>query len=242
MAQSTRSGGKSAKQQSGDTKGGSTLGLLDDAMLAAKAAMKKGDPFEAATLAGKALREARSKRSFEAMAAILPVLRDARCAIRDKAVGAKKIFRVDRWSETDEPEAGLWLIEPPAVGADARMLRDKALGAGLAALAVAREPETRDGRWPVVMVGPATTRAKVDPPKGEHPTPGWMLAAVEALARSAVESVDGSAPETRVNQLFDRLETIPEGEAIYDELAKACVQAAAAQADAESRRRGTRDE
>ncbi len=237
MAQSTE-----RKGEKGSSKGGSTVDAFDDAMMAAKSAMKSGDAFEAAALAGKALREARAKRCYETMAAILPVLRDARCAIRDKAIGAKKIFHIDAWSESDEPEAGLWLIEPPAVGADGRALRDRALAARIPALVLVREPETRDGRWPMVMVGPATTRTKVQPPPNEKPTAGWLLAALESLAQSAIDSVDGSAPETRVNQLCDRLETIPEAEAMYDELAKACVQAAAAHADAESRRRTPKDE
>jgi hypothetical protein len=236
LAQSTEH-----KGQKPSAKGGSTVGALDEALLAARSAMKAGDAFGAAELASKALREARAKRSFASMAAILPVLRDARCAIRDKAIAAKKIFRIDAWTETDEPEAGLWLIEPPAVGADGRMLRDRALEARIPVLVLVREPETRDGRWPMVMVGPATTRTKVEPPSNDKPTPGWLLAALESLAQSAVDSVDGSAPETRVNQLCDRLETIPEAETMYDELANACLQAAAAHADAESRRRPSKE-
>ncbi len=236
MAQSTENSGS----RSG-AKGGSTLGVLDDALLNAKTALKSGDPFGASELASKALREARAKRSFETMAAILPVLRDARAAIRDLAINAKKIYRIDAWSETDTPEPGLWLVEPPAVGADGRTVRDLALRERLPVLVIVREPETRDGRWPVVMIGPATTRAKVEPPQNDKPNPGWMLAALDAIAQSAIDSVDGSAPETRVNQLFDRLETIPEADAIYNELAKACVQAAAAQADADSRRRTPKD-
>lgn len=234
MAQSTENAERS--------KGGSTLGALDDALAVAKSALKSGDPFKATEAASRALRDARARRAYEAMAAILPVLRDARCAVRDKAVAAKTIFRIDRWGEEDAPEPGLWLVEPPAVGADGRTLRDKALAARVPAFVIVREPETRDGRWPVVMVGPATTRAKVAPPDNDTPDPAWMLGALEAIARSALDSVDGSAPETRVNQLFDRLETIPEARAIYDELAKACVQAAASQADAESRRRTPKDE
>lgn len=235
MAQSTENSGSKAK-------GGSTLGALDDALLNAKSSLKSGDPFRAAELALKALRDARSKRSFEAMAAVLPVLRDARSAIRDAAINAKKIYRIDTWAETDTPEPGLWLVEPPAVGADGRALRDHATRERIPALVVIREPETRDGRWPVVMIGPATTRAKVAPPPNDKPSPGWMLSALDALAQSAIESVDGSAPETRVNQLLDRLETIPEAEAIYNELARACLEAAAAHADAESRRRTPKEE
>lgn len=224
-----------------ESKGKSETHGYDDALQDAKAALKRGDGFKATALASKAVREARSKRAFEAMAAIMPVLRDARAKVRDAAIDAKKIYRVDEWKEGDEPEPGLWLVEPPAVGVDGRALRDLALERGIPVLVIVREPETRDGRWPVVMVGPATTRSKVAPPKDDKPTVGWMLAALEAITQSALGTVDGSAAETRVNQLFDRMETIPEGTAIYDELAKACVEAAAAHADAESRRRAPKD-
>lgn len=234
--------GGSAKGGTGDAKGGSTIGALDEALLSAKRALKSGDLFTAIADASKALREARAKRAYEAMAAILPVLRDARCAVRNRAVAAGTIYRIDRWGESDTPEPGMWLVEPPAVGADGRALRDRACAAGIPVFVMVREPETRDGRWPMVMVGPATTRAKVAPPPEETPSPEWLLASLEALARSALDTVDGSAPETRLNQLFDRLETIPEAEAIYNELAKACVEAAAARADAEARKRAPKGE
>ena len=99
-----------------------------------------------------------------------------------------------------------------------------------------REPETRSGHWPVVMVGPATVRARVQPLQGK-PTPTWIMGAIEALGAAAVDSVDASAPETRVNQLVDRLEALPECDAVYDALAQACAVAGEAQRDAESRRR-----
>lgn len=208
----------------------------EEALVQAGDAMRRNDAYEAERLASRALIEAHARRDYRAMAKALPTLREARLSIRDEALRARKIYRVDAVPEADTPEPGLWLVEPPAVGIDGRNLRDRARAARVATIVVVREPETRSGHWPVVMVGPATVRARIDPVKGS-PTPAWIMGALESLGAAAVDSVDASAPETRVNQLVDRLGTLPECEAVYDALAEACAVAQTAKDDTDSRRR-----
>lgn len=208
----------------------------EDSLALALDAMKRHDAFEAERLAARAIREAHAKRDYAALAKALPTLREARLSVRDEALRAKKIYRTDTITDETAPEPGLWLIEPPAVGADGRNLRDRSRAQRVPLVVLVREPETRSGHWPVVMVGPATVRARVQPLQGK-PTPTWIMGAIEALGAAAVDSVDASAPETRVNQLVDRLEALPECDAVYDALAQACAVAAEAQRDAESRRR-----
>lgn len=229
MSEPTSGRGTTRRKQARAAAGESSLAQALDAM-------KRHDAFEAERLASRALREAHAKRDYGTVAGALPVLREARLSIRDEALRAKKIYRADAVADDTAPEPGLWLIEPPAVGVDGRTLRERARAQRVAVIVVVREPETRSGHWPVVMVGPATVRARVLPLEGK-PTPAWLLGALEALGSAAVDSVDASAPETRVNQLVDRLETLPECDAVYDALAQACAVAQEAKRDADSRRR-----
>ena len=148
---------------------------------------------------------------------------------------------------------GLLLIQPPMIGLDARNVRLRAEGARVPVLVLAREPMTRDGRWPVVGVGPGvvwpehrrrppggvSVRARVDPPRplervegtptrDEAPTPepAWFDDAIRALDDALLARVpDDVGGAERARTLVELIDAHPLGEAPYDALVEACADA-----------------
>jgi hypothetical protein len=72
----------------------------------------------------------------------------------------------------------MYLLSPPRVGVDGRVLREAATQKQVPVVIVVREPATKAGLWPVVAVGPVTVRARVAPPP--HKSAGSPTAAARA--------------------------------------------------------------
>lgn len=206
---------------------------LDRLMERASQALVGTDYFAAERAAREALELAHANALYERMSRIIMPLQEARRAKRLAAVDTGRLLGIDeKPAEMPAIEQGVYLIEPPFVGADGRDLRERADAEQIPVLVVVREPMTQLGRWPIVMIGPITVRARVPPPEHEH-DPGipWCIAASEALGDEAIASVDPEAPlVNRVNALMDRLGTCPEHEKLHQALEEACRLAAREQA------------
>ncbi len=199
----------------------------------ANAAVGDGDWYDAERFACEAMELAYKGIDFLRMSVAIEALRDARAGRREAAVGSGAMYAFDSPIGEDDFELaeGCWLIEPPRVGADGRDLREMASQKKIAMFPVSREPMTTTGLWPLVAVGPLVIRAKVSPP--QEITPSWFVSAVEALGASAIDDVDPeSGAIDRVEELFLRLQTIPDAMCLHDALLDACREAAAADARA----------
>lgn len=195
---------------------------------------------DSARTAGEALRLAHAARDYERVGEAAELAREARKRIRQAALKIKGLTVAATLEElgvrvSDEGVAsakglkgGCFVLEPPGcVGVDGRTFRDLCERAGKAALVVVREPPTRAGLWPVVAVGPATVRARIDPPKGKAGlTPEWCVSAIEALGAAALETIDAVNGAERVEALVARAESVPESETIYEALIEASAVAA----------------
>ncbi len=231
------------------TKSHSTkISRVDSLMEQASEALVATRYFECERLALEALGLARASQDYERMARITLPLQEARRQKRQIASERRRVIRLDS-VEKLEPllsgqkkiVAGCYLIEPLLVGADGRDLRERADGQEAAVIVVAREPVTRLGAWPVVMVGPVTVRTHFAAPAKEKPDVAWMLGAGEALGDSAIESVDaGMDPMMRVERLADLLATVVDHEKLHQALAEACRAAEQTMREAEARPRGRR--
>lgn len=199
----------------------------------AEAAHTSGDWYEAELHACEAMELSYKGVDFLRMSVAVTTLRRCREARRDRAVSCRAMYAFDSPIGDDDFELadGCWLVEPPRVGADARDLREMASQAKVAMLTVSREPVTTLGLWPLAAVGPLVIRAKVRPPS--EITPEWFVSAIEALGASAIDDVDpGSGAIDRVEELYLRLQTIPDSMRLHEALLDACREAAAADARA----------
>lgn len=121
--------------------------------------------FEAEQMCVQSLRKALMLRDFDRVARIVLPLQEARRQKRDLAVDAGRTFLVTgELPGEDELAAGCYLVAPPRVGVDGRLLREAADRRHVPILVIVREPVTRDGLWPIVAVGPVTIRTKFAPP------------------------------------------------------------------------------
>jgi hypothetical protein len=143
-----------------------TIGEHVDALMdQASEALVRRDYFLAERLAGECLIKALTRKDYQRAARIINPLQEARRQKRDMAWDVGKVtVLVEPISETFVPEAGAYLMVPPRVGQDARVLRARADQAGVPIIILAREPRTSAGRCPIVAVGPATIRAYIDEP------------------------------------------------------------------------------
>lgn len=138
---------------------------IDALMEQSSAALLKRDYFAAERFASSALRRAYAAGDFERMARIVLPLQEARRQKRDLAVDSGKIYVVDAelpQGKTLKP--GCYLVAPPRVGVDGRLLREMADEREIPTVVIVREPTSREGLWPIVAVGPVTVRTKVAPP------------------------------------------------------------------------------
>ncbi|MBC7772188.1 MAG: hypothetical protein H7210_06825 [Pyrinomonadaceae bacterium] len=116
-----------------------------------------------------ALRMAFASQDFERMARIVLPLEEARRQKRDLAYDAGNITVVgDEIPAGKKLVPGCYLICPPRVGLDGRLLREEADKKKVPTIIVTREPTTREGLWPIVALGPVTVRLKVPPPIDIH--------------------------------------------------------------------------
>jgi len=196
----------------------------------ASSALTHSKFFECERLATEALELAHAAHDYERMARILLPLQEARRNRRLSAIDTGKVTSMTELPPEGTPvRAGCYLIQPPLVGADGREFRERALAAGVPVLVIVREPKTRLGLWPVVMIGPVTVRARIHPPKHETKVDmAWMVAASEALGDAAIDDVDPEIPAVeRVVALVDRLNTVVDHEKLHQHLMDVCHEAAA---------------
>lgn len=211
---------------------------IDTLMERASGALAKSRYFECERLANEALELAHVTHDYERMARILLALQEARRNRRLAAIDLKRITVLEEMPAEEASIApGCYLVQPPLVGADGRELRERALHDDVPVLVVVREPKTRAGLWPVVMIGPITVRDRITPPRNESKVDmAWFIAASEALGDAAIAEVDPDlAPADRVAALLDRLNTVVDHEKLHQELMDAC-KAAAAAGDANPRK------
>jgi len=171
------------------------------------------------------------------MPALLEMLKEARGRRFRQAVEMDTLVVIDDIQTRDEIleiyeeqdlTPGTYLIQPPLVGADGRNMRDHYFALGVPSLFIVREPTTRDGLWPIVMIGPITVRTRVEPPENEQVTIEWIENAAYELGDAAIETVDpGALATVRVDQLLDRLGTVVLHDRLIDLLAETCVEAQA---------------
>lgn len=189
---------------------------------------------------------------YERMSRILLPLEEARRQKRDLAVDTGQAFLVDGEVPTGRAlRPGCYLVAPPRVGVDGRLLREAADKKRVPTIIVVREPTTRDGLWPVVAIGPVTIRAKVPPPPSSNghapkktprrtrpalattaaapapaaplPPPEWFLRANELLGDRALAGLPADAPPiNRVEALMKLLQAHPDHEKMHQALAEAC--------------------
>ncbi len=214
--------------------GTSAAATIDKTMERASQALNETDYFACETLALDALTKAYAARDFERMARIVLPLQEARRQKRLAAADTGKIIRLsEREPDPADIEPACYLFEPMLVGAHGRNLRDAADELRIPVLVVVREPLTKSGHWPIVMLGPVTVRARVAPPTDEEPTIEWMLAASEALGDAAIDRVDDdeTAPDQRVQSYLELLSVCPEHEKLHQSLERACRDAAKAKSN-----------
>lgn len=215
-------------------------GTVDEIMEAASNALEDTRYWECEALCLRALELAYTQQEWERMARITLPLQEARRQKRQLATEAAEKSRVQVLEERpvgeiEAPglkEPGCYLLRPPLVGADGRELRDRADRDGIPVFLLVREPASRTGMCPVVMIGPVTVRTQVEPPEDpDAPTLAWFEAAHEALGDTAIASIPETAnPEQRVTHCYERLATLTEHEKLHQALAEACTAAAKAKA------------
>lgn len=204
------------------------ISKIDELMQEAEKALQKTDYFQAEKAARQALHMAYEAHDYDRMARVLLPLQEARRQKRQAAADSGKIFNVDSYEQLEKimrggknAVCGCYVVEPPLVGADGRMLRDRLDELAKPAIVVVREPKTQLGLWPVVMIGPITVRTRVKPPK--KLSVQWVLAAGEALGDEAISSVDGEmAAADRVTAFMERLATVVDHEKLCQALGEAC--------------------
>lgn len=208
--------------------------------------------------AARAMRIARATRDFAGLAEAAEALRGARRRTLDAALVAGSRAVVSRSGDAPRPLApGLYLVQPPMIGADARTLRETADRRDVPVLVLAREPMTRAGCWPMVAVGPQVIRAHVEPPvplervdasptkdRGDLlPEPRWFETAIAALCDTALSVLEpDDPPQHRVDDLLEFVEAHPLGLPLLSALADAARAAIGAPEPRFERRRGGVDE
>ena len=226
-------------------------------LASARQAADEGDWTGARADAHEALLDARQRLDFEAMTHALDLYAAAQLvhAAEQAAPDARVIAR-----GADAPDPlveGCYLLTPPMIGADATNLRNAAWAGGLAVRALAREPLTRAGKWPVVAVGDVIVRTHVDPPaplervegaitKDAHTGPvplSWFRSALTRLGEVALESIRPEDPAAhRVDDLLEILSALPDEERVITALRNACAQAKTQRAPTLPRRRPVVDD
>ena len=224
-------------------------------MARASAALADGDCYGAVTLCVRALELARDAADAERMARICLPLQEARRMIRQRATDTGRVVLVRDEHDVPRPlEAGCYLIQPPLIGADAATLRETGFKLRTAVYPLAREPLTRDGRWPIVGVGDVSVRTKVDPPvplervdgrmakdrfgdhDGDEIPMAWFECAGEALGDAAIAKLDPEhSPWWHIDELLEALGAVPEHERLHQRLEHACREAMRAPMPSEPR-------
>lgn len=214
-------------------KGTAKLKKLEDLESQARAALASRDWFAADAFAFEGVSLAYAMDEFGRMPSMLEILKEARGRRFRQAIETNTIVVVDEAQTRDEIlelndgdylTPGCYLVQPPLVGADGRNMRDHYFALGVPSLFIVREPATRAGLWPIVMIGPITVRTRIEPPEGGEVTIEWLENAAYELGDAAIETVDPEAlASVRVDQLLDRLGTVVLHDALIDTLAETCL-------------------
>jgi len=201
---------------------------IDEQMVMAEAAIRRGKWFEAERCAQKALEMARRSEAFAMMASICMPLQEARRQRLQEALDCK-LVQVIRAGVVEEMriKPGCYMIEPPLVGADARRLRLAALRAEIPVAVLCREPINRMGLCPVVAIGAITVRTRIQPPRNlEKPTLSWFADALEQLGDFAIETVDaGHDLDKQIDDVMAKLDAHPDHEGLHHTLVALCERA-----------------
>jgi hypothetical protein len=216
------------------------------------------DYFGASEACERALDKARRVKDFERIARICMPLQEARRQIRQIAVDAGRTRVLNVLPARGTPlEPGLYLLEPPLIGLDGNTFRQFAFARRVPVLAIAKEPTTSAGRWPVVGVGRGefenvVARTQVEPPASlvghagplvgmdpsRLPDGAWMLAAQEAIGDAAIRKVRPEWPAAhRVEDLIELLDAVPDHEKLAQALEATAREALTAPTPQRPRRR-----
>lgn len=233
-------------------------GGIDGLMERASVALEATDYFESERLCLRAMKLARGLRDFERMARICLPLQEARRQKRLIAAAAGPQALIARASDVPKVlQPGLYLVQPPMIGAEARSLWELADRKRVPVMVLCREPLTRTGQWPMVAVGPRIFRVKVSPPSPLErvegkvtkddwagvPTSVWFEGVAEALGDAGFAGLpEVEHPDYRVDDLFDLLDAHPLHEKLHQWLAAACRAAIGSTAPTRDRRVGLSDD
>jgi len=203
---------------------------LDRWMEKASEALIATDYFEAERCCLKALTLARRANDFDGMARICLPLQECRRQRRHAACdvpGCTVLSALPPAGASLSP--GRYLVQPPLVGLDDRTLRALADRQRVPVMVLAREPQSKSGRWPIVGVGtgprePVVVRVQVDPPVSpEAPDLAWFMATQEALGDAAIRKAPANVPaDHHVDDMLDLLEAVPDHEKLIQAVAEAC--------------------
>lgn len=202
---------------------------VDSLMEQASEALVATRYFECERLAVEALALALTAQDYERLARLLLPLQEARRLKRQAAVDSGNLVRLDNYDAlepllagTKTIKRGMYLIEPPLVGADGRELRERANASEVPIVVVVREPVTATGQWPIVMVGPVTVRARVNPAPKKL-TAQWMLECGEALGDAGIAMISTQiASRDRAEKLLAVLAAVVDHEKLHQAAAEAC--------------------
>lgn len=145
-----------------------------------------------------AMHHAWAIRDFERISRICMPLQECRRQKRDLAFDTGKVFLIaDRTPGEDmKIQSGCYLVQPPRVGLDGRILRELADQQHVPIIVVVREPTTRIGLVPVVALGPVTIRARIAPPAPAAPSPAKSAAKRAGKSKAADPAAPTAAPAT----------------------------------------------
>ncbi len=218
---------KAARAAAARLKGsGQILKVMDQA----SQALVQGKYFQCERLADEALHAAWAGDELDLVARITLPLQEARRQRRLAALETGRVFFCnERVPKLDESlQAGCYILSHPLVAADARRIALTALDLNTPVIAFAEEPLTQLGLLPVVVIGPATIRARISPPADDSARDtAWCLHVIEELTNQAITSLDaGRSAIRQLDDLIDRLDALPESELLHQRVAEAAQQAA----------------
>ncbi len=216
----------------------SKLEKIDALLGESRSALDASDAFKGERSALEAVLKSHDAQDYTRMGKGVELLRESRRAKREAALDAGFAGIIDaEVPESGPVDPGYYLVRPPRVGVDGRALGEVADQSGNPVVVVVREPTTRDGRCPIVTIGPVTIRSKIGLPEDEDaPSPDWVMDAVDELSEAAIEEMDQeSRAIQRMDGLLDRVLAHPDGDSLHEALVEACTHAAAFEEEARAK-------